>query len=251
MCKAFDSLKWEFIFKIFECYGFGDNFMRFLKTVYNTPKCCIINNNHMSSFFEVLTGVRQGDPLSPTIFVLSMQCLANFLKQDALYKGVVTDQETLKFTMFADDVLLFLSDTNDQFSRILDALLEFSNHSNCKINLSKCQAFHIGSNRNWVNKSSIDKGLKWPTETFKYLGVLVPVKKCYYNAKKLLELNLVPLLNKMKNILSFWSSRNLTLMGKITIVKSLIIPRMISKASILPLLIPRTNEKYFEFLVLS
>ena len=53
MCKAFDSLKWEFIFKIFECYGFGDNFMRFLKTVYNTPKCCIINNNYMSSFFEV------------------------------------------------------------------------------------------------------------------------------------------------------------------------------------------------------
>ena len=57
MCKVFDSLKWEFIFKIFECYGFGDNFMRFLKTVCNTPKCCIINNNHMSSFFEVSTGV--------------------------------------------------------------------------------------------------------------------------------------------------------------------------------------------------
>ena len=62
------------------------------------------------------------------------------------------------------------------------------------------------------------------------------------NAKKLLELNLVPLLNKMKNILSLWSSRNLTLMGKITIVKSLIIPRtgMIHKTSILPQIIPRT-----------
>ena len=57
MCKAFHLLKWEFIFKIFECYGFGDNFMRFLKTAYNTPKCYIINNNHMSSFFEVSTGV--------------------------------------------------------------------------------------------------------------------------------------------------------------------------------------------------
>ena len=37
-------------------------------------------------------------------------------------------------------------------------------------------AFHIGSNRNCVDKPFIDKGLKWPTETFKYLGVLVPVK---------------------------------------------------------------------------
>ena len=59
--KTFDSFKWEFILKVFECYGFGDNFMRFLKTIYNTPKCCIIINNYMSSFFEVSTGVRQGD----------------------------------------------------------------------------------------------------------------------------------------------------------------------------------------------
>ena len=152
--------------------------MRFLKTVYNNPKCCIIINNHMSSFFEVSTGVRRSDPLLPTIFVLSLQCLANVLKQDTIYKEVVTDQETLKFTMFADDVLLFLSGTNDQFSRIFDVLLEFSNHSNCKINLSKFQAFHIGSNRNCVDKPFLDKDLTWPTETFKYLGVLVSVKKC-------------------------------------------------------------------------
>ena len=71
--------------------------------------------------------------------------------------------------------------------------------------------------------------------------------------KKLVELNLVPLLNKMKNILSLWSSRNLTLMGKITIVKSLIIPRMIYKASILPLIIPKTlitkiNKLLFKFI---
>ena len=87
----------------------------------------------MSSFFEVSTGVRQGDPLSPTIFALSMQCLANVLKQDSIYKGVVIYQKALKFTMFADDVLLFLSGTNDQFSRLFVVLQEFSNHSNCKI----------------------------------------------------------------------------------------------------------------------
>ena len=57
----------------------------------------------------------------------------------------------------------------------------------------------------------------------------------------------------MKNILSLWSCRNLTLMGKITIVKSLIIPRMIYKASILPLIIPKTlitkiNKLLFKFI---
>ena len=243
MCNAFDSLKWGFIFEVFECYGLGDNFKRCLKTVYNTPKCCIINNNYIFSFFEVSTGVRQDDPLSPTIFVISMQCLEKFLKQVTICKGVVIYQETLKFTMFADDVLLFVLGTNNQFSRIFAVLQKFSNHSNCKISLSKCQGFYIGSNRNCVNKPFIDKGLKWPTDTFIYLGVLIPIKqylKYFDNAKSLLELNLVPLLNKTKNILSLWFSRNLILIGKITIVKRLIIPRMIYKASILPLIITRT-----------
>ena len=65
-----------------------------------------------------------------------MQCLANVLKQDTICKGVVINQETLKFSMFADNVLLFLSGTNDQFFRIIIVLQEFSNHNNCKINLS-------------------------------------------------------------------------------------------------------------------
>ena len=205
-------------FLVFESYGFGDNFVLFLKTVYNHPKCCVINNNYMSTFFEVSTGVRQGDPLSPTIFLLSMQCLANVLKQDTTYKGSVIDQEILKFIMFADNVLLILSGTNDQFSRIFAVLQEFSTQDNFKINLSKCQAFHISNNRNCMDKFFIDKGLKLPTETFKYLGVLISITKCCDNAKTLLELNLVLLLNKAKYILSLCSSRNLTLMGKITIV---------------------------------
>ena len=91
------------------------------------------------------------------------------------------------------------------------------------------------------------------TETIKYLSVSIPIKNCYDNAKTLLELNLVPLLNKTNNILNLCSSRNLTLMGKITIVKSLIIPQMIYKASILPLIIPRTfitkiNKLLFKFI---
>ena len=66
----------------------------------------------MSYFFKVSTGFRQGDPFLSTSFVLSMQCLANFVKQnfveqDIIYKGVVIGLETLKFIMFADDVLLF------------------------------------------------------------------------------------------------------------------------------------------------
>ena len=100
--------------------------------------------------------------------------------------------------MFTDDVLLFLLGTNDQFSPAIAVLQKFSNHSHCKINLPKCQAFRC------MDKSFINKALKWQMETFKYLDVSILIKKCDDNKKTLLELNLVPLLNKTKNILNLW-----------------------------------------------
>ena len=85
-----------------------------------------------------------------------MQCLTNFIMQDTIYKGVVIAQKTLKFIMFADDILLFLLGTTNQLSCVFANLHEFSNHSNCKINLCKCQAFQIDINKNWVDYSLIN-----------------------------------------------------------------------------------------------
>jgi len=113
--------------------------------------------------------------LSSTIFILCMQCLSKTLKQDEIFKGVVIESE--KMSMFTDDILHFLSGTNEQFQRIFYILNEFALHSNCKLNMAKCQAFHIGSNRGSSSKPFLDKSLQWSTDIFKYLGVLVPVKK--------------------------------------------------------------------------
>ena len=74
---------------------------------YQFPKCRIINNNFLSQFFKISKGVRQGDPLSLTVFILCIQCLANNFKPDVIFKGVMLTNETLKLTMFADDILLF------------------------------------------------------------------------------------------------------------------------------------------------
>ena len=89
-------------------------------------------------------------------------------------------------------------------------LTPFSNHSNCKINLSECQTLHIVSNRNFEDKLFIDEGLRRPTETFKYFCVSLPIKKRDDDTKTLPELNSVSLVNKAKNISNLSSSRNLT-----------------------------------------
>ena len=98
-------------------------------------------------------------------------------KQDVIYKGFTLTHETLKLTMLANDILLFLSGKEDQLERVFTILHDFAIHSDCKLNTAKCQAFHVASNRDSFDKPYLDKGLQWPYETFKYLGIGADYKK--------------------------------------------------------------------------
>ena len=74
--KAFDSLEWHFLEKCLELFNFGPDLIRWVNTFYKNVKSCIINNGLCSHYFNVESGVRQGDPLSPYLFVICVEILA-------------------------------------------------------------------------------------------------------------------------------------------------------------------------------
>ena len=80
--KAFDSSKWDFLFKDLKKYGFGFATISIVKLFYKNSSYRIINNNFLSTFFDIRRVVRQGDPLSPKLFILSIECLAISLRTD-------------------------------------------------------------------------------------------------------------------------------------------------------------------------
>ena len=100
--------------------------------------------------------------------------------------------------MFADDILLFSTGTKQQFGRIFCILNEFAAHSDCKLKMSKCQGFHVEANRDDIDKPYSGKGLQWPSEVFRYLGILVPIQSCNKCSKSLFELNMQMLWIKLK-----------------------------------------------------
>ena len=103
--KAFDSLNRTFLVKVLQKFNFGTYFLQWIRTFHTNLSSCVLNNGFATIFFfSVSRGVRQGDPLSPLLFILSLEILACYIRQDRNIHGLVINNEEIKLTLFADDV---------------------------------------------------------------------------------------------------------------------------------------------------
>jgi hypothetical protein len=71
--KAFDSIEWKFLRKALNSFNFGPSICKWFETFYVDSKSCVINNGHISNFFNLERGCRQGDPLSPYSFIIGVE----------------------------------------------------------------------------------------------------------------------------------------------------------------------------------
>ena len=122
-------------------YGFGSKIINWIKILHKKPKRRVINNNYLSYYFDIKRGGRQGDPLSPTIFLVCIEYLAVVLRQSKAYQGYEIEHHCFKVSLFADDTVIYLNGNSSQFKCVFDILDHFGKESGCKVNLSKSYAF--------------------------------------------------------------------------------------------------------------
>ena len=86
--KAFDSLSWNFLHKALEHLNFGDSIRKWVKVCYTNISSAVSVSGHLSAFFNIERGCRQGDPLSPYLFVICAEFLATKIRKNKTIKGI-------------------------------------------------------------------------------------------------------------------------------------------------------------------
>lgn len=92
--KAFDRLELPYLFKVLTQFGFGHTFINWVRTLYYNPKAKTTTNGQISSPFSLHRSSRQGCPLSPSLFALAIEPLAEAIRRDPDIKGFKVGQIT-------------------------------------------------------------------------------------------------------------------------------------------------------------
>ena len=168
--KAFDSIEHNFIFAVLRHFGFGETFIHWIKTIFSNCKSCVINNGNATDFFDLKRGTKQGDPISPYLFVLTIEIMASMIRSNVEIQGVKVDKdmEETKLVLFADDATFCVKDVYS-LEKILECLELFAHFSSLKLNLEKSEIGWIGDSKNEkVLETEIKKKLIFKVKELKF-----------------------------------------------------------------------------------
>ncbi|XDV28526.1 hypothetical protein PO909_031812 [Leuciscus waleckii] len=230
--KAFDRVEWGYLFDVLGRFGLGGDFLKWIKTIYHSPTAVVITNGRRSEPFPIARGVRQGCPLSPLLFALALEPLAETIQLHTDVKGITIGSKQHKIALYADDILIFLSSPQRSIYAIMDILNEFSTISGYRINFNKSEAMPLGA----LNTADVQESFpfKWSRSGFTYLGI-----KVSSDLKDLRKFNFAPICTSVKRDLERWQNLPLSLFGRISLIKMNVLPRLLYPLQMLPLYITK------------
>ena len=106
--KAFDSISWDYISKILTAFNFNSKTIAIIKSLQKNSKSKILQSGHLSQQIYLGRGCRQGDPISPYLFVLAVELLGETFRKHKYIDGIKICGKEHRISQFADDTTLFM-----------------------------------------------------------------------------------------------------------------------------------------------
>ena len=164
--KAFDSVHHDYIYKVLEKMNIGPKFISWVKCLYHNIESTVMNNGQSTGYFSINRGVRQGDPLSPYLFILALEPLLTVIRENEQIHGIHAGNTEHKLSAYADDITALVGDRHslDQLLKLFD---NFEEISLLTLNKDKTEILGIGSMDGY---SARNKGLQCCQEGIKITG---------------------------------------------------------------------------------
>lgn len=219
MEKAYDQVEWAFVLKILEQFGFHPTWFNWVKQCITSSSFSVLLNGGPYGNFVPTRGLRQGDPLSPFLFLLCSEILSRLLlKEEAAghLRGIKIGQaaSVISHLLFADDLLLF-GRANISNASAMDRCLEtYMSWSGQKINRSK-SFIHFSKNFSGSAILPICELLHLKTMPVKakHLGLPLLIPRSKISA-------LADLKERLFTKLSGWKAKVLSQAGQATLIRS-------------------------------
>ena len=124
----------------FSYFGFGVSIISWIKLLNNNAKLRINQGGNLSTFCQIGRGCRQGDPISPFLFLLCAEILAIMIRKNENIKGIIINNKEHKLSQFANDTIFMLDGKDKSLNETLNVLLEYSKFLGLKVNFDKTHA---------------------------------------------------------------------------------------------------------------
>ena len=239
--KCFDKCSFTILHGSLEFFKFGDIVKQWTKILYHNFTVKVQNNGHFSKPLKIEKGVHQGGCCSSLYFLVIAEILALSLRSNNAIEGITIADIRNLLNQFADDTDIFSAATESSIKALHKELQDFRKQSGFTVSYDKTTLYRIGSLRHSdAQMYNIDE-FKWSNQDIQVLGVTISHEDIVYK-------NYIPLVEKTKGILNAWYNRNLSLIGKVQVVNTLVASLFVHKMMVLPT-IPKGIVKNLDNLI--
>jgi hypothetical protein len=236
--KAFDSVNHSYIEKVIERIGLS-NFVPIFKLLYHDLENDILINGQLGNKFKINNGVKQGDSLSCSLFILAIEPVIRNIENNANITAVTCNRLNYtwpKVLAYADDVSIIM---NNRDNNVQEAFLEYwklTRASGLYLNAEKTEKFNIhNENGQGIERHKITYG----NDVVDVINQeLIKINGVYLSndVPGMANANAENMINKMNAHFTQWSKRSLSLLGKIQIIKTFGLSQFLHALAVVDLL---------------
>ncbi|CAH9094512.1 unnamed protein product [Cuscuta epithymum] len=217
--KAYDTISWKFLEAVLNGLNFHPRFIGWVMECVTNASFSISLNGSLFGWFKGKRGIRQGDPVSPHLFVLCLEYFSRLLKLRTQGTGFnyhpLCSSLSITHLAYADDLMLFSRGDIHSIKILIKVLEDFGEVSGLKVNHGKSNIF-VGGVADYELKHILDL-VDFGRGTFpvKYLGIpLAPLKISVAQYS--------PLLDTITDFLNAWNTKSISYAGKLELIRSVV-----------------------------